>query len=495
MDMYRALLFVLLSSGIVYSQTVPHWADDLGVRLHPAVGLRVSDGEPKSEQLAVIDGSIDSKHDIGLYAARHIPHKSTVLLRVPPRALLVANTTESLVLRVAELIARSRLCAGNSSSFTECDDDNPFNAYVSDVSRRPGLLRFPAAVLSTGEADACLAPHFAKLYAHATAEWRRLLKSATEAKQQTKSNVNTTKGDLRRAWAIVRTRAITAPTHASRHRNTSVILAPLLDFANHNGTLPTAQIEYQRHSVMVPIVPGEEEEIRRERRSDELDVLLVSTVPLKKGADVTIDYANVRHPVDAVDTYGYLPVDTSSGAEAADKQLAKAFPQLPLQIVFPRDDEFIQARGCSNASLITFDANTGKPAANVLPCAVLTHLKGRGEVDGLLAMQDYVAGVTKKEHRRELARAAYGSLAHEALKLRDEYSMSAERRSRCVALIGSGKASKAKVDVVAAATAVTMFMRDAIVRLAGYCAKRAEGEAPPKDAVSTGTPVEEPAEL
>lgn len=443
----------------------PDWADGLFVLVHPTVGLKAASREPA----VTADGSLRADVDVELTAVKHIPHKSTVLVRVPQTALIIANGTVALTLRVARLIGMQRRCEANATALPGDEAcDSPLLGYISDVMRRPGLDTAPAMALTEAQAKACLAAHHMKLYAAARAQWASIETAAKKSDQK----LGATKADLKLAWSIVRTRAITAPTNGSAvEESMMTMLVPFIDMANHDGANPSAQLEYQRHSTGASI--AEDGSVIARTRSDALDVLLVSTRSLKKGSPITLSYGNIRHPVDAVDTYGFLVEGFGSPAlsDRLDEMLRARFPLIPIQMGFPDDKDFFGPRGCNDASIMVFNATTGRPANAVLPCASLAQLKGLGEAQGLIAMQTYVHGKMGKKERRQLAKAAWGLLAQQAGKLRDdEYALTQEQRSQCAAVVG--RSSPKVVHAVSMATAATMHMRDAVARLQTYCNDR-----------------------
>jgi hypothetical protein len=391
----------------------------------------------------------------GLTALKSISQKDAILVQVPASLVISANTSEELAVRVAQLSAEHK-----SSASVERGPNTTvrYAAWIVErLTATPPLL--PGLHIPTDVSKVCLGGHWQELVAHAKAELKRVRKVA----KALHSTAN--RSTLNAAWAAVRTRALQGPTDANAPEATTQFLAPGLDFANSPSTpteKPRARVEYKR--TRETTIDG--------TRGTGLDVLLTNPEEIPKGEAITLNYGNIRHPMDALDTYGFLPLDEANGAVRWDGDV-------PLQMGFAKRKpsptgakDVFASKGCRDANALQFNATSGRPADRVVRCIGLQFEKEMG--------QDTLAALPKAERRKVLA-SIFKILAEHANRTRRSHyaPLTEEGSRRCsdaVARVPDARRA-ALQQTLELAWKAEQFMRDAYDNLARFAASRVPGQS------------------
>jgi hypothetical protein len=486
----------------------------------------VTDGAAHVKLHTALEVAETTASGLGLVVAKRVPHSDTVLVRVHPSSLIAAPTAQRLVQRVARRLA-------SDANSEHLPADRIFqNTMLRDVAKRvvanPPLL--PALHVPRRTAEVCFAKHAKTLFATGADELDAAIAAAAGKEEIAASTV-------RLAWTLVRTRGLEGPTNITRPNDVSTFLAPVLDYANTHpsGTGSNAKLEFQRSQAAWwrqrygrrsaaaveedPIAAaadsattdnqatGDDEaagDATIPERPTSLDVLLTSTASIRKGAEVFLEYGNLRHPLDFIDTYGFDATTTATtGGQQddrveADGSLSHRWQRLvPLQLGFPPSrskagpDHFDQA-GCRDPAVMAFNASTGKPSASVLTCAALAHFASLNREEGSAAMRLYQSGGMTRDERSRVMALAWRIIAEHANRtIREEYTTDASEAT-CLLAVLSGLA-QAEADrtsgyqgdgpwqmplrtkeTVLAVRAASDFMRNAFEALLRYATQKVE---------------------
>jgi hypothetical protein len=456
----------------------------------------------------------------GLFAGRAIPHGNTILVRVRPEALIADRKHTSVVLRAAQLLAEVE--GGNLSTVQHQHLDHVAEHWgsVANATKIECPLRIPALVLPGSVVAKCLPRHPRRLFQAAQAELGHLKHLAKTEVLGRGATFRTR--HLKAAWAIVRTRAIDGPVDVTRPEETWTFLAPGIDLANMPSATGAAntRLEYQRTQAKFRSAlneAGDDLDAAKlaqpaPERPTRLDVLLTSVRGIRKGAELTLSYGNVRHPLDTLDTFGFVPGLSAAGANGSVIGNVSWTASLPLQLGFPepktrrytgrhrfgRDAaaDTYDEHQCRNESVMTFDPVTGKPSPSVITCLVIVHIQQRPSDDASFALRRYLGGMMSKPERQKLTAVAWGLLQFHANRTAvEEYSLfesagqsteGQNQRSACVAAVENAREKEAKkrlaspldastVDAtLAEVAAVTQYMRAAYERLYAFAAGKAK---------------------